>query len=164
MNGSLERFNRGFVPDAIHLIGTDLREGQKAIYCLTVNGRVVYVGSTQRPRERYTQHHCKGGILAGRDFTMFILRWCPSDRAEDIEAQVIKSYWRKGLASLNTSFPFRRPQKPYTEPKHRILSIGGKSQTLSQWARQSGMSRQTLFERLKRGWSTERSILTTVKY
>lgn len=42
--------------------------------------------------------------------------------------------------------------------KTRILTVGGKSACLSEWAEATGIYKGTIRERLNRGWSVERSL------
>ena len=43
------------------------------------------------------------------------------------------------------------------------IEYKGKRQTLIQWAAELGMNKQTLCERLKRGWTVERAFTTPVQ-
>lgn len=45
---------------------------------------------------------------------------------------------------------------------NRILEFNGKSQTLAQWTKEIGICRNGLKERLRRGWSVEKSITTPI--
>jgi len=42
----------------------------------------------------------------------------------------------------------------------RLLTVGGVTMPLSQWAQRVGLPITTIFHRLKRGWSTERALTT----
>lgn len=177
MNGCLARLSRGSAPGATLRTGMERSEDKKAIYCLMVNEEVLYVGSTKHPRERFVSHG--RGCMIGRDFSMVLLRWCPSDQAERIESQVIRAYWRRGMAELNliTPLSFREPLwvriKPTAERKRgtsksdsirgALISYGGKSLTLSEWALALGIDKKTLEKRLERGWTVERALKTDVQ-
>ncbi len=42
--------------------------------------------------------------------------------------------------------------------QNRYLELGGRSQTISQWAAETGIERRTILRRLKLGWSVERAL------
>lgn len=42
--------------------------------------------------------------------------------------------------------------------QNRYLKFNGRSQTISQWARETGIERRTILRRLKLGWSIERAL------
>jgi hypothetical protein len=46
---------------------------------------------------------------------------------------------------------------------HRFIEYNGISKTLSEWAIYSGIQKNTLFERIKRGWPIEKALTTPVK-
>ena len=46
---------------------------------------------------------------------------------------------------------------------NRYLEFNGKRQTMTQWARELGISYDTLNSRIRNGWSVERAILTPVR-
>jgi hypothetical protein len=46
---------------------------------------------------------------------------------------------------------------------NRLLEFNGKSQSLAQWAREIGISRDTLGKRLESGWSVEKALTTPLK-
>lgn len=52
----------------------------------------------------------------------------------------------------------RRPRRT-----SRMLTAFGKTQTLAAWARETGLGRVTITQRLKRGWSIERALETSTK-
>lgn len=47
--------------------------------------------------------------------------------------------------------------------ENRLLSYGGKSQCLSAWSEETGISKQTLWYRLSRGWSLQKALTTEIK-
>ena len=52
----------------------------------------------------------------------------------------------------------------YTQANNKstnhMLTLNGKAQTMTQWARETGMKRETIKDRLKSGWSVERALTT----
>ena len=44
-----------------------------------------------------------------------------------------------------------------------LLTLNGKTQCVKAWTEEKGLGKETIRERLKRGWSVEDAILTTVK-
>ena len=46
---------------------------------------------------------------------------------------------------------------------NRLVEFDGRTQCMSAWAEESGMSIQALYQRLKRGWSIERALTEPVK-
>ena len=48
--------------------------------------------------------------------------------------------------------PFHRPA-----PSKKIMAFG-KTMTVSQWSRETGISNHTINDRLKHGWSAERAV------
>ena len=44
--------------------------------------------------------------------------------------------------------------------RNRLISFQGRTQTVSQWAREFGLDGHTISKRLKRGWSEEKSVST----
>lgn len=59
-----------------------------ALYDMVLSGRVVYVGSTTRPRQRLSEHKCKG--LVPKDAKMRVVRWYDTvDAARRAEAKRI---------------------------------------------------------------------------
>ena len=55
------------------------------------------------------------------------------------------------------------PQKLKDRKSNRILFYNGECKTVSEWAECLGVNPQTLFTRLKRGWSAEKALATPVK-
>ena len=55
------------------------------------------------------------------------------------------------------------PQKLKDRKSNRILFYNGECKTVSEWAKCLGVNPQTLFRRLKRGWSAEKALATPVK-
>ena len=55
------------------------------------------------------------------------------------------------------------PQKLKERKSNRILFYNGECKTVSEWAECLGVNPQTLFTRLKRGWSAEKALATPVK-
>ena len=55
------------------------------------------------------------------------------------------------------------PQKLKDRKSNRILFYNGECKTVSEWAKCLGVNPQTLFTRLKRGWSAEKALATPVK-
>ena len=55
------------------------------------------------------------------------------------------------------------PQKLKDRKSNRILFYNGECKTVSEWAKCLGVNPQTLFRRLKRGWSVEKTLATPVK-
>ena len=55
------------------------------------------------------------------------------------------------------------PQKLKDRRSSHILFYNGEYKTVSEWARCLGVNPQTLFIRLKRGWSVEKALATPVK-
>jgi hypothetical protein len=45
-------------------------------------------------------------------------------------------------------------------PPSRFLEHLGKRQSLSAWARELGLSKGAIFQRIKRGWTVERALST----
>lgn len=45
---------------------------------------------------------------------------------------------------------------------NRLLTVGSTTRTLAQWVRRTGMCESTITRRIKRGWSHERAIKTSV--
>lgn len=45
---------------------------------------------------------------------------------------------------------------------NRVIEYEGRTQTLTQWAGETGMSRATLSDRLERGWTVERALTQSV--
>jgi hypothetical protein len=41
---------------------------------------------------------------------------------------------------------------------NRLIEIDGETRTLTEWSIEYGISKQLVFDRLKRGWSEERSV------
>ena len=46
---------------------------------------------------------------------------------------------------------------------NRYLEAFGKRQTMAQWSRETGISKGTLYSRLKNGWSVERAVSEQIK-
>jgi hypothetical protein len=46
---------------------------------------------------------------------------------------------------------------------NRLLTFDGRTMTTADWARESGISRHALFQRLKAGWSVERALTEPMK-
>lgn len=46
---------------------------------------------------------------------------------------------------------------------NRILAFQGKEQTVTQWSEELGINRETIYYRLKSGWSVEDILLKPVK-
>ena len=44
---------------------------------------------------------------------------------------------------------------------NRYLTWNGRTLTLSQWARETGLHKNTLYNRIRRGWSIERTLCTS---
>jgi hypothetical protein len=42
--------------------------------------------------------------------------------------------------------------------RNRFLTVNGKSKTLAQWARDAGIPRERIRDRLRRGWSADRAV------
>ena len=55
------------------------------------------------------------------------------------------------------------PRKLKDRKSNRILFYNGECKTVSEWAECLGVNPQTLFTRLKRGWSAEKALATPVK-
>ena len=55
------------------------------------------------------------------------------------------------------------PQKLKDRKSNRILFYNGECKTVSEWAKCLGVNPQTLFRRLKRGWSAEKALATPVR-
>lgn len=50
-----------------------------------------------------------------------------------------------------------------TAKRHTLLTFKGKTMSMAEWAKKLGMSKQSLFARIKqRGWSTEKALTTPV--
>lgn len=45
----------------------------------------------------------------------------------------------------------------------RLIEVGGVTRSLSEWARATGLKRETIADRLNRGWSPERAIQTSAE-
>lgn len=45
----------------------------------------------------------------------------------------------------------------------RVLEFNGKSQTLTQWSRETGLGVTTIFVRIKSGWSIERALTSPIQ-
>lgn len=56
-----------------------------------------------------------------------------------------------------------RETQQSNKSNNRILSLNGKTLTMSQWAREIGIDRRTLSERLKSGWSVEKALTTKLR-
>ena len=55
------------------------------------------------------------------------------------------------------------PRKLKERKSNPILFYNGECKTVSEWAECLGVNPQTLFTRLKRGWSAEKALATPVK-
>lgn len=45
---------------------------------------------------------------------------------------------------------------------NRMIEFNGRTQTLTQWAREAGLSSTTVSDRLKRGWTVEKALCTPI--
>ena len=55
------------------------------------------------------------------------------------------------------------PRELKDRKSNRILFYNGECKTVSEWAKCLGVNPQTLFRRLKRGWSVEKTLATPIK-
>lgn len=53
-------------------------------------------------------------------------------------------------------------RRPFTRVKSRRYSQNGRSLTIDQWSKETGLSRSVLHQRARRGWSVERMLTTPV--
>lgn len=49
------------------------------------------------------------------------------------------------------------------QSSNRCITYKDKTRTIAQWAEELKLNRQTLYSRLKRGWSTERALETSIR-
>lgn len=56
-----------------------------------------------------------------------------------------------------------RVEQAQNRRSNRVLTLNGESHYLSEWARLKGLTVQTLHNRLRRGWSTEKALTEPVK-
>lgn len=56
-----------------------------------------------------------------------------------------------------------RKEQARNKRSSRVLTVGGESATLAEWVERTGIGKSTIRERLNRGWSEERAVLTPVK-
>lgn len=69
----------------------------------------------------------------------------------------------KGYCPENCRWATQKEQLSHTSQTHTI-EFNGKTQNLTTWARELGMSTLTLGARLQRGWSIERALTEPVKH
>lgn len=67
----------------------------------------------------------------------------------------------KGYCPENCRFVNSKIQNTH-KSDNRILEYNGKSQTITEWAREVGIKKQTLFRRINSGWSIEDALTTPV--
>jgi hypothetical protein len=53
-----------------------------------------------------------------------------------------------------------RIEQANNQRSNRVLEISGRSQTVAQWSRESGVAPQLIYHRLKSGWEVERAVMT----
>lgn len=66
-----------------------------------------------------------------------------------------------GYAPGNCRWATKREQNNNTS-SNRVLAHGGQSQTIAQWAAQTGLHPRALAHRIRRGWTVERALTTPV--
>lgn len=81
-----------------------------------------------------------------------------------IPAELIIERLAQGWAierAITEPMPARRGEKlPRRKPRHneRLITFAGKSQTVRQWAAETGVKRTTILYRLKQGWALRRAL------
>lgn len=105
-------------------------------------------------------------LLTHNGLTMTLVEWAEKLRTS---RDAIKSRLRRGLSVADAlTGPFlhyrreRKPRKDKGRARYnaRILESEGRSQTLAEWAAETGVPRETIQWRLRLGW-TETKALTT---
>lgn len=122
-------------------------------------------GCTSSPSHQDYAHYGGRGIQMcvdwQNDFQSFY-DWCMSHG------------WEKGLEidridtngnyePSNCRFTDRVGQMSNTR-KTRLVTYNGKTQSVAQWARETGLKVNTLYGRLKNGWSVEKALTTEVHH
>ena len=69
------------------------------------------------------------------------------------------------ISSFGRLKSFKRcPNGRILSNKNKVIENNGRKQTLSQWARESGVNKGTLLYRLNSGWATQKAIATHVEH
>ena len=68
----------------------------------------------------------------------------------------------KGYCKSNCRWATRKEQQRNTRRNH-MISYNGKTQCMSEWAEQTGISASAILWRLNHGWSIEKALTTPVK-
>lgn len=55
-----------------------------------------------------------------------------------------------------------REEQSANRRMNRFLTFAGQTKTMSQWAKEFGLKRETIRDRIKRGWSVEKAITTPI--
>ncbi len=79
--------------------------------------------------------------------------------------QTIRTRLRKGWTAEEALTAGRRELRHVVTPpvNARLMTVGGVTKTLTEWAKETGISRATVESRLRMGWSHEKSLTTSVR-
>jgi hypothetical protein len=72
-----------------------------------------------------------------------------------------KPVYAKGACNMH--WQRQRRHGSFDDGRVRLLTLDGETKTVSQWARDRGMSIKTLHDRLFRGWSVRKALTSKVQ-
>lgn len=82
----------------------------------------------------------------------------PPSGGHSIERINVNGHYEPGNCCWAT-----REEQANNRRSNRLLAYQGRTQTIAQWAREVGLRPQTVWKRLNRKWSVEKSLTTPVK-
>jgi len=143
--------------------------GEWTIWSIVNNKQKAYpdlkeVFQVLRKNKTFKSNHCGqipedlyDKILTNREMG---LSWFELEKMFDIPKMTIRGYCDGKLEYLK-KFSCYRVVKPQNQPK--IYTYKGKSQTIGEWSKEFDIKLATLWARIKRGWSIEKTLETPVR-
>lgn len=114
--------------------------------------------ATQKEQMRNTR---RNRLLTHNGKTQCLAAWAEElgIRKNLIEVRLFRG-WDAELALTATT---KEEKRAHIRRNNHLLTCNGKTQSLAAWSDETGLSSNTIFERLKRGWDTDRALNTPLQ-
>jgi hypothetical protein len=110
---------------------------------------------TNQRSKHWLKYGARGIVVCDRwrDFRNFL-----ADMGEAPQGQSIERIDNNGPYAPENCRWATTAEQASNKRNNRYLTVGGRTQTLAQWERESGVHRKTITSRLKCGWPPERAV------